>query len=238
MVSHITLDVDSRMNLRAKFFQLKHKQNMFNGKISWMLGLLLMTLPAAAEPKNNLLEKLASLRVSNNQVSVGDVESLFPELVSSQFALEQLGAKQGVKRTEIKSVNHSKLLMLILDAICQKEGLKVSNDASLLASVKRGDIKFREAAISTTETKFAEQVSPKSAPRMSVSVKTESAIQTDVAALAARFPELVASKFYQVPQTKGSPKMIEEKSANVERIAAKLLEELQAEAKHNSIAGL
>lgn len=209
-----------------------------NAIVSLMLGFILFSLPLTAKPKSELLDKLVSIRVVNNEINADDVESLFPEMVSKGFVLENLGSKQGAKSSEVKSVNYSKLLMSILNAIGSQERLKVSNNQSLLSSIKRGEVTFQEIITSNTLTKFRENVSPKSAPQMSRQTETTSTIQTDVATLQARFPELISTNLQQVSRVKQSPEMLEEKKVNLEKVVAKLLSELQEEAKHNSIAEL
>jgi hypothetical protein len=116
--------------------------------------------------------------------------------------------------------------------------LTISDEASLLSSIKRGDVEFREVTSTAMKTEFEKSVSPKSAPRMISTTESKTRVQTDLAKLEARFPELVKSTYAMQDRAKQSPIMTESKVLNAEKATAMLLEALKAEVKKNSVAGL
>ncbi len=203
-----------------------------------LVAMALVVGPLAAQTKNETIDKLVNIGVANGEVSVSDVEMLFPELVSTTYVLESKDAKRAAQTKEAKVVNYEKLLMIVVNAVKSQNAMTVSDESSLLSSVKRGDIEFREETATVTKTEFEKGVSPKSAPRMITKIESVSRIQTDLATLEARFPELVKSNYAMESRAKRSPRMIESKSLNVAKAATTLLQELKAEAKRNSVAGL
>lgn len=204
----------------------------------FLVAIALVIAPLAAQTKNETLDKLVNIGVANGEANVGDVELLFPELVSTTYVLENKDVKRATQTKEVKAVNYEKLLLMVVNAVKSQNAMTVSDESSLLSSVKRGDIEFREEMATVTKTEFEKGVSPKSAPRMMTTSESVSRIQTDLAALEARFPELVKSNYAMESRAKRSPRMIESKSLNVAKAATTLLEELKAEAKRNSVAGL
>ncbi len=198
----------------------------------------LIIAPITAQTKNETLDKLVNIGITNGEVNVSDVETLFPELVSKTYVLETLGAKRATQTREVKSINHEKLLMMMVNAVKAHPALNISDEASLLSSVKRGDVEFREVTSTTTRTEFEKSVSPKSAPRMINTTESVMRVQTDLAKLEARFPELVKTTYAMQERAKQSPVMTESKVLNAEKATAMLLEALKAEVKKNSVAGL
>jgi hypothetical protein len=198
----------------------------------------LIITPMNAQTKNETLDKLVNIGITNGQVNVSDVETLFPELVSKTYVLETLGAKRATQTREVKSINHEKLLMMMVNAVKAHPALNISDEASLLSSVKRGEIEFREVTSTTTRTELEKSVSSKSAPRMINTTESVMRVQTDLAKLEARFPELVKPMYAMESRVKQSPLMTESKVLNAEKATAMLLEALKAEVKKNSVAGL
>jgi hypothetical protein len=198
----------------------------------------LIIAPITAQPKNETLDKLVNIGITNGEVNVSDVETLFPELISKTYVLETVGTKRSAQTKEVKAINHEKLLMMIVNAVKSQPALTISDEASLLSSVKRGDVEFREVTSTATKTEFEKSVSPKSAPRMISTTESKTRVQTDLAKLEARFPELVKSTYAMQDRAKQSPIMTESKVLNAEKATAMLLEALKAEVKKNSVAGL
>jgi hypothetical protein len=85
---------------------------------------------------------------------------------------------------------------------------------------------------------FEKNVSPKSAPRMISTSESITRVQTDLAKLEARFPELVKPMYAMESRVKQSPIMTESKVLNTEKATVMLLEALKVEVKKNSVAGL
>jgi hypothetical protein len=198
----------------------------------------LIIAPITAQPKNETLDKLVNIGITNGEVNVSDVETLFPELISKTYVLETVGTKRSAQTKEVKAINHEKLLMMIVNAVKSQPALTISDEASLLSSVKRGDVEFREVTSTAMKTEFEKSVSPKSAPRMISTTESKTRVQTDLAKLEARFPELVKSTYAMQDRAKQSPIMTESKVLNAEKATAMLLEALKAEVKKNSVAGL
>ena len=198
----------------------------------------LIIAPVTAQPKNETLDKLVNIGITNGEVNVSDVETLFPELISKTYVLETVGTKRSAQTKEVKAINHEKLLMMIVNAVKSQPALTISDEASLLSSVKRGDVEFREVTSTAMKTEFEKSVSPKSAPRMISTTESKTRVQTDLAKLEARFPELVKSTYAMQDRAKQSPIMTESKVLNAEKATAMLLEALKAEVKKNSVAGL
>jgi hypothetical protein len=198
----------------------------------------LIIAPITAQPKNETLDKLVNIGITNGEVNVSDVETLFPELISKTYMLETVGTKRSAQTKEVKAINHEKLLMMIVNAVKSQPALTISDEASLLSSVKRGDVEFREVTSTAMKTEFEKSVSPKSAPRMISTTESKTRVQTDLAKLEARFPELVKSTYAMQDRAKQSPIMTESKVLNAEKATAMLLEALKAEVKKNSVAGL
>jgi len=198
----------------------------------------LIIAPITAQPKNETLDKLVNIGITNGEVNVSDVETLFPELISKTYVLETVGTKRSAQTKEVKAINHEKLLMMIVNAVKSQPALTISDEASLLSSVKRGDVEFREVTSTAMKTEFEKSVSPKSAPRMISTTESKTRVQTDLAKLEARFPELVKSTYAMQDRAKQSPIMAESKVLNAEKATAMLLEALKAEVKKNSVAGL
>ncbi len=198
----------------------------------------LIIAPITAQTKNETLDKLINIGIANGEVNVSDVEMLFPELVSKTYVLETLGAKRAVQTREVKAINHEKLLMVIVNAVKSHPALTISDEASLLSSVKRGEIEFREVTTTATRTEFEKNASPKSAPRMINTTESITRVQTDLDKLEARFPELVKPMYAMESRVKQSPIITESKVLNAEKATAILLEALKAEVKKNSVAGL
>jgi hypothetical protein len=198
----------------------------------------LIIAPITAQPKNETLDKLVNIGITNGEVNVSDVETLFPELVSKTYVIETLGAKRATQTREVKAINHEKLLMMIVNAVKSQPALTISDEASLLSSIKRSDVEFREVTSTAMKTEFEKSVSPKSAPRMISTTESKTRVQTDLAKLEARFPELVKSTYAMQDRAKQSPIMTESKVLNAEKATAMLLEALKAEVKKNSVAGL
>jgi hypothetical protein len=198
----------------------------------------LIIAPITAQPKNEMLDKLVNIGITNGEVNVSDVETLFPELISKTYVLETVGTKRSAQTREVKAINHEKLLMMIVNAVKSQPALTISDEASLLSSVKRGDVEFREVTSTAMKTEFEKSVSPKSAPRMISTTESKTRVQTDLAKLEARFPELVKSTYAMQDRAKQSPIMTESKVLNAEKATAMLLEALKAEVKKNSVAGL
>jgi|GEM_PF-3915828 len=198
----------------------------------------LIIAPITAQPKNETLDKLVNIGITNGEVNVSDVETLFPELISKTYVLETVGTKRSAQTKEVKAINHEKLLMMIVNAVKSQPALTISDEASLLSSIKRGDVEFREVTSTAMKTEFEKSVSPKSAPRMISTTESKTRVQTDLAKLEARFPELVKSTYAMQDRAKQSPIMTESKVLNAEKATAMLLEALKAEVKKNSVAGL
>jgi hypothetical protein len=198
----------------------------------------LIIAPVTAQPKNETLDKLVNIGITNGEVNVSDVETLFPELISKTYVLETVGTKRSAQTREVKAINHEKLLMMIVNAVKSQPALTISDEASLLSSVKRGDVEFREVTSTAMKTEFEKSVSPKSAPRMISTTESKTRVQTDLAKLEARFPELVKSTYAMQDRAKQSPIMTESKVLNAEKATVMLLEALKAEVKKNSVAGL
>lgn len=198
----------------------------------------LIIAPITAQPKNETLDKLVNIGITNGEVNVSDVETLFPELISKTYVLETVGTKRSAQTKEVKAINHEKLLMMIVNAVKSQPALTISDEASLLSSIKRGDVEFREVTSTAMKTEFEKSVSPKSAPRMISTTESKTRVQTDLAKLEARFPELVKSTYAMQDRAKQSPIMAESKVLNAEKATAMLLEALKAEVKKNSVAGL
>lgn len=198
----------------------------------------LIIAPTTAQTKNETIDKLVNIGITNGEVNVSDVETLFPELISKTYVLETVGTKRSAQTKEVKAINHEKLLMMIVNAVKSQPALTISDEASLLSSVKRGDVEFREVTSTAMKTEFEESVSPKSAPRMISTTESKTRVQTDLAKLEARFPELVKSTYAMQDRAKQSPIMTESKVLNAEKATAMLLEALKAEVKKNSVAGL
>lgn len=198
----------------------------------------LIIAPITAQPKNETIDKLVNSGITNGEVNVSDVETLFPELISKTYVLETVGTKRSAQTKEVKAINHEKLLMMIVNAVKSQPALTISDEASLLSSVKRGDVEFREVTSTAMKTEFEKSVSPKSAPRMISTTESKTRVQTDLAKLEARFPELVKSTYAMQDRAKQSPIMTESKVLNAEKATAMLLEALKAEVKKNSVAGL
>jgi len=198
----------------------------------------LIIAPITAQPKNETIDKLVNIGITNGEVNVSDVETLFPELISKTYVLETVGTKRSAQTKEVKAINHEKLLMMIVNAVKSQPALTISDEASLLSSVKRGDVEFREVTSTAMKTEFEKSVSPKSAPRMISTTESKTRVQTDLAKLEARFPELVKSTYAMQDRAKQSPIMTESKVLNAEKATAMLLEALKAEVKKNSVAGL
>ncbi|MFQ3599509.1 MAG: hypothetical protein SNJ55_05345 [Chloroherpetonaceae bacterium] len=208
-------------------------------KLLFLFASLTLTLaPLNAQPKNETLDKLVNIGVTNGEVSVSDVEMLFPEWVSKTYTIENAGTKRAPQTVQVKTVNHEKLLMLIVNAVKSHNALRISDEASLLSSVKRGEIDFREVTASVTKTEFEKGVSPKSAPRMKTTSESATRVQTDLAKLEARFPELVKPVYAMESRTKQSPVMTESKVLDVAKATTTLLESLKAEVKKQSVAEL
>jgi len=198
----------------------------------------LIIAPTTAQTKNETIDKLVNIGITNGEVNVSDVETLFPELISKTYVLETVGTKRSAQTKEVKAINHEKLLMMIVNAVKSQPALTISDEASLLSSVKRGDVEFREVTSTAMKTEFEKSVSPKSAPRMISTTESKTRVQTDLAKLEARFPELVKSTYAMQDRAKQSPIMTESKVLNAEKATAMLLEALKAEVKKNSVAGL
>ena len=198
----------------------------------------LIIAPITAQPKNETLDKLVNIGITNGEVNVSDVETLFPELISKTYVLETVETKRSAQTKEVKAINHEKLLMMIVNAVKSQPALTISDEASLLSSVKRGDVEFREVTSTAMKTEFEKSVSPKSAPRMISTTESKTRVQTDLAKLEARFPELVKPMYAMESRVKQSPIMTESKVLNAEKATAMLLEALKAEVKKNSVAGL
>ena len=198
----------------------------------------LIIAPITAQPKNETLDKLVNIGITNGEVNVSDVETLFPELISKTYVLETVGTKRSAQTKEVKAINHEKLLMMIVNAVKSQPALTISDEASLLSSIKRGDVEFREVTSTAMKTEFEKSVSPKSAPRMISTTESKTRVQTDLAKLEARFPELVKPMYAMESRVKQSPIMTESKVLNAEKATAMLLEALKAEVKKNSVAGL
>lgn len=208
-------------------------------KLLFLFASLVLTLaPLNAQLKNETLDKLVNIGVTNGEVNVSDVETLFPELVATTYALKDAGSKRAAQTVEVKTVNHEKLLMLIVNAVKSQSALSISDESSLLSSLKRGEIDFREVKASVTKTELEKSVSPKSAPRMKTTSESVTRIQTDLAKLEARFPELVKSIYTMESRAKKSPIMAESKVLDVAKATSMLIESLKAEVKRNSVAGL
>ncbi len=208
-------------------------------KLLFLFASLALTLaPLNAQPKSEMLDKLINIGVTNGEVNVSDVEMLFPELVSTTYALESAGTKRAPQTVGVKTVNHEKLLMMIVDAVKSHNALTISDEASLLSSVKRGEIEFREVKASVTKTEFENGVSPKSAPRMKTTSESVMRVQTDLSKLQSQFPELVKPVYAMESRTKQSPVMTESKVLDAAKVTAVLLDALKAEVKRNSVAGL
>jgi len=198
----------------------------------------LIIAPITAQPKNETLDKLVNIGITNGEVNVSDVETLFPELISKTYVLETVETKRSAQTKEVKAINHEKLLMMIVNAVKSQPALTISDEASLLSSIKRGDVEFREVTSTAMKTEFEKSVSPKSAPRMISTTESKTRVQTDLAKLEARFPELVKPMYAMESRVKQSPIMTESKVLNAEKATAMLLEALKAEVKKNSVAGL
>jgi len=198
----------------------------------------LIIVPITAQPKNETLDKIVNIGITNGEVNVSDVETLFPELISKTYVLETVGTKRSAQTKEVKAINHEKLLMMIVNAVKSQPALTISDEASLLSNVKRGDVEFREVTSTAMKTEFEKSVSPKSAPRMISTTESKTRVQTDLAKLEARFPELVKPMYAMESRVKQSPIMTESKVLNAEKATAMLLEALKAEVKKNSVAGL
>ncbi len=198
----------------------------------------LIIAPTTAQTKNETIDKLVNIGITNGEMNVSDVETLFPELVSTTYVIETLEAKRATQTREVKSINHEKLLMVIVNAVKSHPALTISDEASLLSSIKCGEIEFREATTTAMKTEFAKSVSPKSAPRMISTSESITRVQTDLAKLEARFPELVKPMYAMESRVKQSPLMTESKVLNTEKATTVLLEALKAEVKKNSVAGL
>lgn len=201
-------------------------------------SLSLVVVSLTAQPKNQMLDKLVDIGITNGEVSVSDVEMLFPELVSKSYVIEHAGTKRAAQTVEVKTLNHEKLLMLVVNAVKSQSALNISDESSLLSSVKSGEIEFREVTTSVTKTAFEKGVSPKVAPRMITTSENATRVQTDLAKLEAQFPELVKSVYAMESRAKQSPRMTESKTLDAAKATAMLLESLKAEVKKNSVAGL
>jgi hypothetical protein len=201
-------------------------------------SLALIIAPLTAQSKNETLDKLVNIGIINGEVSVSDVEMLFPELVSKSYVIENTGTKRAAQTAEVKMLNHEKLLMLVVNTVKSHNALMISDESSLLSSVKSGEIEFREVTTSVTKTAFEKGVSPKVAPRMITTSENVTRVQTDLAKLEAQFPELVKSVYAMESRAKQSPIMTESKVLDVAKATAILLESLKAEVKKNSVAGL
>ena len=200
--------------------------------------LALVIAPLTAQPKNQMLDKLVNIGITNGEVSVSDVEMLFPELISKSYVIEHAGTKRAAQTVEVKTLNHEKLLMLVVNAVKSQSSLNISDESSLLSSVKSGEIEFREVTTAVTKTAFEKGVSPKVAPRMITTSENATRVQTDLTKLEAQFPELVKSVYAMESRAKQSPRMTESKTLDAAKATAMLLESLKAEVKKNSVAGL
>lgn len=74
-----------------------------------------------------MLDKLVDIGITNGEVSVSDVEMLFPELISKSYVIEHAGTKRAAQTVEVKTLNHEKLLMLVVNAVKSQVALNISN---------------------------------------------------------------------------------------------------------------
>jgi len=57
----------------------------------------LIIAPITAQPKNETLDKLVNIGITNGEVNVSDVETLFPEMVSKTYVIETVGTKRSAQ---------------------------------------------------------------------------------------------------------------------------------------------
>lgn len=240
MALHTTLVVDLRKKFeRSQQIILNLNEDRIMKKLLALFAMFtLIITPMNAQLKNETINKLVNIGVTNGEVNASDIEMLFPELVSTTYTLENVGVKRATQTVEVKTVNHEKLLMLIINAVKSHNALNISDEASLLSSIKRGEIEFREVTTMATKTEFEKGVSPKSAPRMKTSSECVMRLQADLAKLEARFPELVKTMYVMESRAKQSPIITEFKTVDAAKATPMLLDALKAEVKRNSVAGL